>query len=261
MKKWIVALLFVMLMACTPAADTSADEVADKMIKEPTEPPVEPVVKEDKSPDPEVGRTPPTRPLPSDREDTATTEVETAPKTEMSPQLKDLLKRADEKIKSVSYLYGGTETSNLFLDTYFIMGDKVKILKYDEDYYVLEDYYDNIYVKEAIGCCEKQSRCVSRNVDNTGTPFDVDVSSLNIPKTPYQWSKEIPGDAQIVGPQTFNERSVTYIKYTQDGQEVQMWVDDTYGVPHKIIVGETRYQFNDMLFNNVKESEMIPPCA
>jgi hypothetical protein len=87
-----------------------------------------------------------------------------------------------------------------------------------------------------------------------------------LPKTPYQWIKEVPPDAQIVGPQTVNSRSVTFIKYNQpDSSEVQMWVDDTYGVPHKVVVDKggnlIKYQFNDMVFNSLKDIDFVAPCA
>jgi hypothetical protein len=117
-----------------------------------------------------------------------------------------------------------------------------------------------------VACCETQNRCKSHNIDNTGKKFDVDVSSHDVPKTPYQWIKEVPANTIIVGPQTFNERSVTNIKYTDsNGQETLMWVDDTYGVPHKVVVTDKNgnaitYQYNDMLFNGLKDADFNPPC-
>ncbi len=143
----------------------------------------------------------------------------------------------------------------------------MKIKKYEESYYVREGYYDTIYVDLGLACCEELSRCKSHNIDNTGIKFDVDVSTLNIPKTPYQWTKEVKPAAVIIGPQTVNDRSVTYIKYTDDnGQEVQMWIDDTYGVPHKVVItdangNEIKHQFNDVQFNSLKDSDFNPPCA
>jgi hypothetical protein len=260
MKKfWIFGMIMLLfLAACAPAPEKPEEKA----------PPVEEKAPpmEEKAPEPEVGREPPVRPLPSERVDEGIptpepTEV-VAPKVTMSPQLRDLLKRADEKLSSLQYLYGGTDTGNLFLDTYFVKGTKMKIKKYSEDYYVREGYYDTIYYDLGVGCCETQNRCKSHNVDNTGKKFDVDVTLEKIPKSPYQWIKEVPATAQIIGPQTFNQRSVTYIKYTDaNGQQVEMWVDDTYGVPHKVIVGETvKHQFNDMLFNGLKDSDFDAPC-
>ncbi len=260
MKKTAILgiILIIALVACAPAekpAEMEKEEVAKEPVMEEKAPVEEKAPAP--APEPEVGRTPPKMPAPQP--------VSTEPKAEMSPQLRDLIKRADEKLSSLQYLYGGTLTGNLFLDTYYVKGDKMKIGKYEESYYVREGYYDTVYVDLGYACCEELKRCKSHNVDNTGKKFDVDVSMLNIPKTPYQWIKEVPASAVIVGPQTFNQRSVTFIKYTKDGSEVEMWVDDTYGVPHKIVVkgadgSEVRHQYNDMLFNGLKDSDFQAPC-
>ena len=252
----IVLLLFLAACAPAPKPEEKAPPLAEKA----------PVVEEnlpEAPPAPEVGVKPPVRALPSERIDEGkpSTEVVAESKVTMSPALRDLLKRADEKLSSLQYLYGGTDTGNLFLDTYFVKGTNMKVQKYSEDYYVREGYYDTIYYSLGVACCEEIDRCRSHNVDNTGKKFDVDASTLKMPKSPYQWVKEVPATAQIVGPQTFNSRSVTYLKYTDDkGQPVEMWVDDTYGVPHRVIVGEAKYQYNDMLFNGLKDSDFDPPC-
>ncbi|MBW3016523.1 hypothetical protein KY309_02845 [Candidatus Woesearchaeota archaeon] len=257
---WILAaILILILAACAPK----------EMPKEETQPeaPVEkaPVTTETPPPkEPEVKTQPPVETLPSERTATAPP-PEPVVKEEMSPQLKSLLKRADDKITSgLEHLYGGTSTKNLFLDTYYLLDGKMKIKKYEEDFYVREGYYDTVYVDLGIGCCEERSRCQSHNIDNTVQKFEVDAQMLNIPKTPIQWTKEIPASAVIVGPQTFNERTVTYIKFDKDGAQYEMWVDDTYGVPHKVLItsgGDTiKHQFNDMKFNNLRENDFNPPC-
>lgn len=270
MRKSFVIVLLLLLVACakapTPAEETPVVQGENQVGSVP----VQEQVESQPQSEPSVGVTPPSRPLPSERVDTTTASqpaVTTAPKEQMSPQIRDLLKRAQEKLTSMQYLYGGTATKNLFLDTYSVKGDKVKIKKYEENYYVRDGYFDAIYVNDAVGCCEELSRCRSHNVDNTNKKFDVDVESLNVPLTPKQWLLDIPASAKVVGPQTFNERSVTYIKYVnKDGNEVGMWIDDTYGIPHKIVVtgsdgSEIKHQFNDLRFNGLKDSDFVPPCA
>ena len=267
MKKiWIVAILALLILAaCTPKAPPAEKQAVPVAEKAPVE---------EKAPEPitapEVGRVAPARPLPSERQQPPAP-IPTVAKLETNPALRDLLKRADEKISSLQYLYGGTATNNLFLDTYMVKGTKMRIHKYPANYYVREGYYDNIYfdlgATTGVGCCVEQARCKSANVDNTGKKFDVDVSTLNVPQTPYQWTKQIPANAQIVGPQTFNQRSVTFIKYTDsDGSEVQMLIDDTYGVPHRVLMTDKngnviKHQFNDMVFNTLKDGDLAAPCA
>lgn len=266
---WILAIIaLIFLAACAPAA-VPAKQEAPVVEKETVPEIVQEAPKIEEAPaEPMVDKLPPARPLPSEREiQPPSSEVVVTQKATMSPALRDLLKRADEKVSSIQYLYGGTDTGDLFLDTYLVKGTKMRIKKYQENYYVREGYYDNIYVDSAAGCCEQLSRCKSANIDNTNKKFDVDLSLLRLPKTPYQWIKEVPPDAKIIGPQTVNSRSVTFIKYNSpDGSETQMWIDDTYGVPHKVIVTDTsgnprKSQFNDMVFNSLKDADFVVPCA
>src|SRR3989344_296918 len=197
----LLCMLLIIAIACVKAPTEQTAEKEQPIEQTETQPASTPAAEQAKTetaPTKEVGVTPPTRPLPSERVDTSA-EPASVPKTEMSPQLRDLLKRSTEKLQSVQYLYGGSSTKNLFLDTYYVKGDKMKIKKYEEQYYVRDGYYDTIYVDLAVGCCEELSRCKSHNVDNTNTKFDVDTAMLNVPKTPLQWVKEIPSSAKIIG--------------------------------------------------------------
>lgn len=267
MKKILFAMLTILaiaMIACTAPTEKTGMDTQEKTTETTTQ---ETAPSEPTQTEPETGRAPPTTgTLPSERQDTTTQPaVKVEAPAEMSPALRDLLKKADEKVKSLQYLFGGSETGNLFLNTYYIKQDKMKIRLYQEDYYVRDGYYDTIYINEAIGCCEVQSRCKSHNVDNTNKAFDVDVSTVKVPKTPYQWLKEIPATAQILGPQTINDRSVTQIQYKNPaGEELVQWIDQTYGIPHKIehMVGDTKivYQFNDMKFNQLKDADFDPVC-
>ena len=277
MKK-IVCLLIVLLAiaACKPTAPVSDVTPSVPEPAKTPEPQVTPTTPVEPAPEVTPTAAPVTTPTPAvtpgvpnpapEPQVTPTKPATTETSSATNPKLRDLLKRADEKVKSVSYLYGGSETGNLFLDTYQLKSDKMKIKRYEENYYVREGYYDTVYVNDAIGCCEKLSRCKSHNVDNMNKPLPVDTSTLTIPKTPYQWLKEVNTGAIIVGPETFNERSVTHVKFTSgNNQPVDMWIDDTYGLPHKVIVtdkngNEIKYQFNDLEFNSLKDEDFVPPC-
>jgi len=271
MKKTLVGLvLLLVLIACAPAQEqTKANEVADQVKEQSTEETEAPqttqptktaTVKETTSTKQETTKQP--------------TQTSTQPKTEtkqadMDPQIRDLKQRAEDKVKSLSYIYGGTETGNLFLDTYHIHlteGEKIKVQLFEEDDYVRDGHYTHIYLHESVACCEIPNRCKSHNVDNTGIAFEYDSEGHRLPKTPYQWTRDIPASATVIGPQTIDERSVTYLGWKQDGRDYFGWFDDTYGVAHKIEVrdGENlvmRYQFNDLIFNSLKADDMVPPCV
>ncbi len=267
--KMILGIILVLILAaCAPAPQAPAEKPTVEV-----PPAAEPAPAVTPTPEKveEVGRIIPTKPLPSERQETTPPAPAPVVTTqEMSPQLRDLLKRHVDKVKSFRGLYGGTLTNNLFLDTYFYQIEsgqisKTKINKYEESYYVREDYYDTIYIDLGVACCEELSRCRSHNVDNTGKKFDVDASAISLPKTPIDWVKEIPAGTTIVGPQTFNQRSVTFIKFNKaDGTEVRMWVDDSYGLPLKIEEEKSgnivRHQWNDPLFNGFKATDFDAPC-
>ncbi|PIN76054.1 hypothetical protein COV18_01370 [Candidatus Woesearchaeota archaeon CG10_big_fil_rev_8_21_14_0_10_37_12] len=182
---------------------------------------------------------------------------------EITPVIKDLLKRTEEKLTSMQYLYGGTETSNLFLDTYQVRGNKIKIKKYESDRYVREGEFDTQYIHEGIACCEKLSRCKSHNTDNTNKKFEL--GEIYTPKTPTDWIKEITNDAKVLGQEVFDERSVTHIKYANNGRTTEMWLDNSYGAPHKVTVTDSNdnlitYRFNDLTFNSLKDKDFEAPC-
>jgi len=274
MKRIVALLMLLLVVACAkPAAEQPSASEPNMQSNGGSAPAMQEhaetqVQQNPSESEPAAGRTPPSITPPSEKVPAQTaSQTETAPaKTELSPQIRDLLKRSQDKLTSMQYLYGGTDTGNLFLNTYLVRGDKMRIKPYEENYYVRDDYYDNVYVNLGVGCCEVLSRCKSHNVDNTGKKFDVDVSKLDIPKTPLEWLKDIKSNAIVVGPQTFNSRSVTHIKYVQDdGKEVLMWIDDTYGVPHKVEIQVDgtvveKHQFNDLKFNDLKDADFDAPC-
>ena len=56
-----------------------------------------------------------------------------------------------------------------------------------------------------------------------------------------------------------DERSVVKIKYQDGSEETEMWLDETYGVPLKVVVnsGET-YMFKDFQFNTLSDGDVVP---
>lgn len=188
------------------------------------------------------------------------------PEPVMPAELKELLGRADEKVKSYQYLLG-EPPDNRLLDTYYVMGDKIKIKLFEYDPYDIDNYFDTVYLddeaKTAFGFCENKKRCVSKTLDNTKKKWELDYSQYR-KKTPYEWLQEIPPTASIVGPQVHESRSATLISYEESGGGVvEMWIDDTYGLPVKIVkstpAGEKLvWNFNDFTANALKESDVTP---
>lgn len=204
-------------------------------------------------------KTEPAAPVPPE----STTVVEQS--KEVSPELKALLETADRKLQSMRYLYAGPTTQNRFLNTYLVKGKYIKVDLYEVDPYVIDSYFDAVYLdtdaKTATGRCEDKKRCISTNVDNTKKIFNASYDDYRI-KTPYEWVKEI-SFAEIVGPEVMDGRSVTKIKYHDARSSTEMWVDNTYGVPIKLVITyddstkETQ-QFKDYQFNTLADADVKP---
>lgn len=254
MKKLIgilAVLLFV--VACAPQQAPETEPEPAPAQPEPVAPEAEPAVTV-VAPEP----TPTAGPSPEKEE-------EPAP-TQLSKELAALLKKADQKVKSYRYLLG-EPPNNLLLDTYYIKGSKIKIDLYEYDPYDLAEYFDTVYLDDetstAVGYCKSRQRCQSKELDNTVRTFELDYHKYR-KTTPYEWLKEIPDTAKIVGPQVHEARSTTLIEYDTDGAVVEMWIDDTYGLPVKIVQtdasGEKKtWNFNDFLANTLTDADISPP--
>ena len=134
---------------------------------------------------------------------------------EVPEKVKELLTKADNKLVSMGYLYGGPENDGRFLDTYYIKGDKIKVKLYEDNIYVEDGYFDTVYLntveKTAIGRCENQKRCVSSRVDNMNKDFDATYDDYRR-KTPYEWLQDITTPAAI-GEEVVDKRSALKIEY------------------------------------------------
>lgn len=210
-------------------------------------------------------------------EPTVTTQVETLPakptmqetvrveqSAQMSPMLKELLSKADYKVKSYKYLL--TEPPlNRALNTYYVKGDKIKIQLFEENAYKLGEYYDTVFLDRAnhraTARCENDKRCITSGQDYTKQVFEVDYNKYNT-KTPSEWLKEITY-AEIIGPEVFDSKSTTKIRSVQSGKTTDMWIHNTYGLPVQVVVthedgAKDTYKFTDSVFNQVTDSDVMP---
>jgi len=268
-----VSLLLMIVVACAPAdtTDTSSKEkttdtnksAEDTKQKTETQKVDEKVIEtKPKTTETEQEKTQTTEK--TETTETKTTETKTT--TEMPEKVKELLTKADNKLVSMGYLYGGPENDGRFLDTYYIKGDKIKVKLYEDNIYVEDGYFDTVYLntveKTAIGRCENQKRCVSSRVDNMNKDFDATYDDYRR-KTPYEWLQDITTPTAI-GEEVVDKRSALKIEYPKKETKVEMWLDNTYGVPLQIKMvypdeTEEFYQFTNVQFNTLKEEDMVPP--
>ena len=142
---------------------------------------------------------------------------------------------------------------------YHIKGDKARIDLPRLDFYPkgsprLDVVYLDIAAKKATAYCEDKGVCPDRN-----KAYDVDFATYYY-KNPYDWLKEVPSDAEVVGTEQISTRDVTHINYTRSGATTDIWVDQFYNVPLEVQVtaGSTtsRYVYHLISVTGVKDSEL-----
>ena len=240
MRKLIALLLVIFLVGCAaPEAPAPEPEVAEAPAEEVTE-----TVKE----------------VPA-----APTEIisEPEPEEELSPELKSLLGKADEKIKNIPGKAGGYEflyappPENLARDNWHIKGNKIVINLYEENVVQSDLNYDTIYldtkIKDIVAYCEDERSPRCPDADKKHYP-GYDESMI---KTPYQWVKEIKS-GEIVGSEMLWDRKVEIVEYMVDGTTYKQWVDGFSGLPVKVRIYEpgkdpVEYQFRDLAVNSVTD--------
>jgi len=257
-------LLLALLVACAPMEIEEKDNVTKKEeSKEPTA--KETVDEKIIEPNKEI-----ITPTPKPKE-TAPVPVTDEPETKVTmhkdfPEaIKSKIEAANTKLKSVSYLYASPENKGRFLDTYHVLGDKVKVKLYEDNEYVEAEYFDTVYLdttkKTATGRCENKRRCMSSRVDNTGKVFDANYDDYRR-KTPYEWLSDIT-TPEVVGPEIVDRRSALKISYPKGETTVEMWLDNTYGIPLQLKEiypneEEEMYQYANFQFNTLKEEDVTP---
>ncbi len=241
----IAAFLVLLLVSCAPAAQPAA--------------PAQPAVPAQPAAQPQPSAAPvPPGPSP----------VEVKPVPTVSKELQALLTKADQKVKSYAYLELIIPTKQQ-PDMIYVKGTKVKIKLYEYDPYIPETYFDTVYLdtvaKTAMGRCENRKRCIWPQGDNTKKEWTGLDYNKYLSKTPYEFVKSVPQTATIIGPEVYDQRSVTKIEYEEGGKLVHMWIDDTYGIPRAIRIvpssgTELNYKFNDIQFNTILDKDVTPPA-
>lgn len=266
-----LSLLLLIVVACAPSDTTDSDSEEKKAdttkTTEDTKQKTEPQKVDEQVIETKPKITEKKQETTQTTEKTETTQTKTTEtNTEMPEKVKELLTRADTKLVSMGYLYGGPENDGRFLDTYYVKGDKIKVKLYEDNIYVEDGYFDTVYLddtqKTALGRCENQKRCVSSRVDNMNKDFPTVYDDYRR-KTPYEWLQHITTPT-VVGEEVVDKRSALKIEYPKKDTKVEMWLDKTYGVPLQLKMvypdeTEESYQFTNVQFNTLKEEDLVPP--
>lgn len=181
-------------------------------------------------------------------------QVRTAPAASYTEKLQQLLDKT-QKVKSYSFYYVDS-TTQLQTDQWYVKGDKAMVRLYEPNYWNSDEWVDTVYldmaVRTATGYCEnwQQVRCTDNN-----RKFNIVFGTFD-KKLPTYWITQIPTTAQVVGSETIDERFVTKVQWAEGGKTSTVWMDNTFGLPVKILIegaGEQMFYYKDMAFNAVKD--------
>jgi len=198
------------------------EDVEESKVDKPIEPTV--IIKSGEKDEQEAESEVPPAPMPTQPE---------ASFGEMDDDIKYLLGRADEKIKSYKFTYAAPPL-NLARDVWYIKGTRLKVDLFEENWVTLGEYFDTIFIdtakKTAVGYCQspKTTRCADAK-----ERYEQDYEEVMI-TTPYQWVKQIPNQVEKVSTEMLWDRKVTVLKYMLNGKEYKQWIDNFAGLPLKV---------------------------
>ena len=267
-----ILLLLVLLFGCAKVSedklvDTVGEEEAPAIeVEEKVEAPEE---KKEPAPEPVVQPEVTDEPVPED-------EVITIkkPELELTGELKELMDKLDKKVKNFKYTFGEppltTEINTYAVQLENSKGEKELLIRVDLYEYEptkIQDYWDTVFInpatKEAKIYCLDRTACQTKELDKRNQTEIVEYTKY-YKKTPYEWAKEIPKDAQLIGPEVLDKKSVTKFEYTaEDGTRYSVWLDNTYGIPMQVVAkqngAELKYMFKDMEINREEDAYFIAP--
>ncbi len=140
-----------------------------------------------------------------------------------------------------------------------ISDNKIKITYPQQEYIVMRDSYDNIYLdtetKEVVAYCEDKIRC-----SNPNSGFEVDYDK-HLPKTPVDWALELleADDLKVIGNEFNHDRSLLVVEYELYGVLYRQSLTDRYGASKVYINYGPKVEIIDFEFTGkgFGEDEMI----
>jgi|TARA_B100002003_G_C14044975_1_gene503353 hypothetical protein len=228
-----LSLIIIFVIGCVPV-DTQ---------QEPEEPTV--VVKvPDKEPS-VVGPVP-------EEETVGEPEKEAVEAKETTDEVKELLSRSEQKVESVFYRYKGPETADFFYD-FYVKDDRIR--------YIMEPTLRTIDVDAAAYesvFLKKDTRfaggyCYAKKCTVSGKKATLKYSDAYI-MTPFDWLEQM-GNAEKLGEELLGKRQTSRLQTENAGI---VWVDNFFGVPQQVEFEGNLYQYTQMDFNNVKNSDVVP---
>jgi hypothetical protein len=240
-----LSIVLLLLAACERQAVQETQERADQMVKE-----AEALLPDGATPTEPAAAT--IRPTPGEG-------IEGVPV--VLPDVVQKLIDTARKVKSYRYDFSMTPNLNQLVPT-MTKGNRVRLELYQPPRYDAATYYNVVYLdlekQTAVGYCEDRTRCR----DRMNARVDVDFQTHK-PKLAIDWLDEIdPATVQVLQTQTIDQRPATRIQYQSGGVTNDMWLDETYGLPLKVVINTPEpvtYQYGKLVANTVIDSELAEP--
>jgi len=184
------------------------------------------------------------------KEDKTKQEVIIENKEEDTDPVKELLELG-KSVKSISYQYKGPETGNFFYE-FYVKGDNIRYIP-DRGISSLDekDSYNAIYLDKSEYTA--MSYCDDRKCVYKGKREDLRYVDYNI-LTPFEWLNIITS-AEKVSEEVLGSRNTWKLKANNG---ITAWVDVYYGMPLQITQNNEKYEFIKMVFNSLKDSDVMP---
>ncbi len=170
----------------------------------------------------------------------------------ITPEAKVLFAK-NSKLNSYTYFYYGPPNDALGI-SYAFFGNRSRVALTKSSRLSDGNYYDFVYLnlssKTAAAYCEAVDCSVKG-------PLDVDFSTYILP-TPLDFVNSV-SSAGIKSSELIEGRKVAVVPYSnKEGVNGTMWVEMTYGVPLKVIINSTKYEFREAFFNTLVEADVMP---
>ncbi|MBI2133402.1 hypothetical protein HYU11_01830 [Candidatus Woesearchaeota archaeon] len=161
-----------------------------------------------------------------------------------------------KKVKGYSYVYYGPPDDSMGYG-FYARGNLSKMRIPKTDFYN-DSFFDTIYFdagrKTAVGYCESLGVC---NDQKSAVSLDFSkvyrVTPLEFTSSIRSASVNAEKSSEMIG-----GRRVEVIDFTDSsGSNGTVWLDSTYGIPVKVIIGSLEYEYRDLLVNVVTEEEVV----
>lgn len=164
--------------------------------------------------------------------------------------VKELLELG-KSVKSISYNYKGPETGNFYYE-FYVKGDNARYIP-DRGIKSLDEKnsYNAIYLDKSESTA--MSYCDDRKCVYKGKKADLRYVDYNI-LTPFEWL-DIMTSAEKVSEEVLGTRNTWKLKANNG---ITAWVDVYYGIPLQITQNGKKYEFIKMVFNSLKDSDIVP---